>query len=60
MNRAADNLMGIIYKYMKGENIPDIGGESNPSPIFQWGPEKSQYQSGRLAHRIRNKVQEEY
>ena len=55
-----DNLMGIIHKYMKGENTPEVRGEINPSPLFSTGAGKELYQSSRLAHRIRNKVQEKY
>ena len=29
-----DNALGIIHKDAEGENIPDIGGKTNPSPLF--------------------------
>ena len=53
--------MGIIHKDVKGENIPNIEGETDPSPLFsQWGQEKNHHQSSRLSHRIRNKVLGKY
>ena len=33
-SRMIDSSMGIIHMYAGDENIPDIGGEYNPSPIF--------------------------
>ena len=39
-SRAIDNVMGVIHKNSESENIPDIGGKTDPSALFLNGGRK--------------------